>query len=30
MKTLTSACSGYGTSAECPLLGALGQADESW
>ena len=28
--TLTRACSGHGTSAECPLLGALGQADESW
>ena len=27
---MTTACSGHGTSAECPLLGALGQADESW
>ncbi len=27
---LTAACNRHGTSAECPLLRALGQAEESW
>ncbi len=27
---LAAACSGQGTSAECPLLESLGQANESW
>jgi len=27
---LTTACSGHGTSAECPLLDALGQGDYVW
>ncbi len=30
LSKLTTACSGHGTSAECPLLASLGQADESW
>ncbi len=27
---LTAGCSGQGTTAACPLLASLGQADESW
>ncbi len=27
---LTAACSGHGTSSECPLLDALGHADGDW